>query len=169
MGLLTDDRAQAGSAKTAIVLIVSIVVATIVGAVMVPVAIDNIESDDSETFTQEVSTWYDVNGELESNVNSIDTTNSQATVELNDTRTSTTTTKTIGVGSTVSYELEGGTVNVTVDSIDDTTTPNQSTVTYEFTKDYAYSSGASALWGILGLTIVLGVFLVVLRRAVSYA
>lgn len=164
MGLLTDDRAQVGgSARTAVLLVVSIVVAAIIGSVMVPVAIDSIEGDETTTLTQDTSTTYEVNGVLNSTVTAT-TDGASATVELNDTRTAGTTSNTVSVGSTTSYNLQGGTVNVTVDSA----TGTGATVTYDYPRDYAYSSGAQSLWGILGLVIVLAMFLLVLGRALQY-
>jgi uncharacterized protein (UPF0333 family) len=159
---LTTDRAQA-SPRTAIMLIVGLVVASIVGAVMVPVAIDNIEGDQTNVLTQDTSTTYEVDARLNSTVTAT-TDGTDATIELNDTRTAGTTSNTINVGSSAEYELEGGTVNVTVDSA----TSTGATVTYEYPRDYSYSDGASALWGILGLTIVLGVFLLLIGRAIDY-
>lgn len=165
-GLLTDDRGQT-TARRGVLLIVSIVVAVIVGSVMAPVAIDQLEGDTTETLTQDVNTVYDVNGELTSEVTAV-TDGTSATVELNDTRTAGTTSNTVSVGSTTSYDLQGGTVNVTVNSAT-SGTPDTAEVTYEYDKTFAYSDGAASLWGILGLTIVLGLFLLVLRRATSAA
>jgi len=164
MGLLTDDRAQVGGgARSAVLLIVGIVVASIVGAVMVPVAIDSIEGDETNTLTQDTSTVYEVDAELNSTVTATSD-GSDATVELNDTRTAGTTSQTISVGSNATYDLQGGTVTVTVDSA----TTTGATVTYEYPRDYSYSSGAQSLWGILGLVIVLAMFLLVLGRALQY-
>jgi len=164
MGLLTDDRAQVGGGpRTAIMLVVGIVVAAIVGAVMVPVAINNLEGDETTTLTQDTDTTYEVDAQLNSTVTAT-TDGSSATVELNDTRTAGTTSNTINVGSNASYDLQGGTVTVTVDSA----TSTGATVTYEYPRDYSYSSGAQSLWGILGLVIVLAMFLLVLGRALQY-
>lgn len=163
MGFTTDDRAQSGTARSAVVLVVTLVVATIVGAVLAPVAIDSIEGDDNATLEQDTGTTYEVNGALDSTVTET-TDGSSATVELNDTRTSGTTSNTVTVGSTAAYDMQGGTVNVTVDSA----TGTGATVTYEHDRDYAMSGGASSLWGILGLVIVLGMFLLVLGKALDY-
>jgi cobalamin biosynthesis Mg chelatase CobN len=154
-----DTNAQS-TPRSAIILIVTIAVGIIVASVLIPVAIDEIEGDTTTTFTQDTSTTYEVNGELNSTVTAT-TDGSDATVELNDTRTAGTTSNTINVGSTTTYSLQGGDVNVTVDSA----TSSGATVTYEYAKDYAYSDGASSLWGILGLAIVLGVMLYVISLA----
>lgn len=158
-GLLPKSRGQMG-AGSAIALVVTVVVAMVVASVLVPVAINQIEGDTTTQLNQDTSTVYDVSGELESTVTAT-TDGSSATVELNDTRTAGTTSNTVSVGSTTTYSLQGGDVNVTVDSA----TASGATVTYEFAKDYSYSDGASALWGILGLTIVLGVFIYAIKMA----
>lgn len=155
--LAQDDRAQA---RGAIALVVGIAVAAIIASVMFPVAINAIEGNETATLTQDTSTTYEVNGELESTVTAT-TDGSDATVELNDTRTAGTTSNTISVGSSQEYDLQGGTVDVTVDSA----TSTGATVTYEYDRDYAYSDGASSLWGILGLSIVLVVLLFLLSTA----
>ncbi len=158
-GLLSKSRGQVGTGS-AIALVVTVVVAMVIASVLVPVAINEIEDNTVTQLDQDTSTTYEVSGELESTVTAT-TDGADATVELNDTRTAGTTSKTISVGATEAYALEGGDVNVTVDSA----TASGATVTYEFAKDYSYSDGASALWGILGLTIVLGVFLYAIKLA----
>lgn len=159
---------QAQGTRAAISIILAITVGIIVASVLIPVAIDELEGNETVTQTQDVDTTYQISGELESNLTSVTTgTTDTATVELNDTRTSGTTSNTIDNGSTVDYSLDGGTVTVGVEDVDDTTSPNQATLNYTYEKDYSYSDGASALWGILGLTIVLGVFIYVIRLAVD--
>lgn len=162
MDLTTDPRG-AMSARTAVTLVVTLMVFGLIAAVTLPVAINAIEGDTTTTLTQDEGTAYEVNGALNATVTgtTVSTTDT-ATVELNDTRTSGTTSNTIDNGTTTDYDMNGGTVTVGVEDVDDSPTPNQATVNYTYTSDYAYSSGASALWAVLGLVIVLAAFLYVI-------
>lgn len=157
--LVQDDRAQA---RTAIALVITVAVAAIIASVLLPVAIDAIEDPNEDTLNQTVGESYQVNGELESTVTAV-TAGSDATVELNDTRTASTTSNTINVGSNATYQLDGGDVTVGVDE----SGSNYAVVTYTYDKDYAYSDGASSLWGILGLAAVLAILLFMINVARS--
>lgn len=154
--------------RKAVALVVALTVFGLLAAFMLPVAINEIEGDTSVTLTQDESTEYEVNGALNSTVTgtTISTTDT-ATVELNDTRTSGTTSNTIDNGTTTDYDMNGGTVTVGVENVDDSPTPNQATVNYTYTKDYAYSSGASSIWGILSLAIVLAALLFTVKIALD--
>lgn len=163
MGLLSNERAQQGMARTAVMLVVGLLVAAVIGAVMIPVAIDSIEGDETNTLAQDTGTVYDVNGELTSTVTDT-TAGTSATVELNDTRTAGTTSNTVSVDSTTTYAMDGGDVNVTVDEAN----AGNATVSYAYDRDYAYSDGAQSLWGILGLAIVLALVLFLLREAMDH-
>lgn len=153
--LAQDTKAQG----KAITLIVTVVVAAIVGAVLVPVAINQLESDDTTTITQNTTETVEVDPELNSTLDDTDTTGDNATYSLE--ADNNTITKTIDNGSTATYNFDRGDVNVTVDDVQS----GQATATFEYPKDFSYSSGASAIWGILGLTIVLGLFLYMIGRA----
>lgn len=162
--LRTDDRA-ASTADMAVKLVIALAVAGVLAAVMLPVAINEIEADTETTLTQDVDTDYDVNGKLVSNVTAASSgTPDSATIELNDTRTSGTTSKTIDVGANATYSLDGGDVVVGVENINAAT---NATANYTYAKDYAYSSGASAVWGVLGLILVLAAFLYIVGVALS--
>lgn len=154
-----DERGSAKAMK-ALALVITVSVFSIVAAFTLPVAIDNMAGNSTTTLTQDVDTTVDVNGELESNVTSVTTGSPDtATVELNDTRTSGTTSKTIDNGSTADYSLDGGTVTVGVEDVDTSTSPNQATINYTYSTDYAYSDSASSVWDIIPLAIVLAAFL----------
>lgn len=156
------------SASAAVTLVVAIMIFGVLAAVMLPVAIDQIEGNQTTTLTQDVDTTYEVNSELDSNVTSVTVgTTDSATIELNDTRTSGTTSNTIDNGTTTDYDLEGGTVTVGVEDVDDSPSPNQATANYTYSNDYAYGSGASSIWGVLGLAIVLSAFLFVVGVAIK--
>jgi len=154
---LTNDVKAEMTASRAVSLMVILTVFGVIAAVGLPVAIDSIEDDTEKTFTQDVNTDYDVSGKLVSNVTAI-TDGADATVELNDTRTASTTSKTINVGANATYTLDGGDVDVGVESAT-AGSPDQAVVNYTYATEYSYGSGASSIWNILGLAIVLGAFL----------
>lgn len=163
-----NDRGQM-SASAAVTLVVGLMIFGVLAAVMLPVAINEIEGDTTTTLTQDEDTTYEVNSRLNSNVTgtTIATTDT-ATIELNDTRTSGTTSKTVDNQTTADYDMEGGTVTVGLENVDDSTSPNQATVNYTYTNDYAYGDGASSLWGILGLAIVLAAVLFIFGTAFKF-
>jgi len=144
-------------AGTAVNLVVVLAVFGIIASIGLPIAIDAIEDDNVDTLTQDVSTTYEVNGELNTTVTAI-TDGADATVELNDTRTGTTTSKTINVGDNATYSLDGGDVDVGVESAT-SGTPDTAVVNYTYAPEYAYGSGASSIWNVLGLAIVLSAVL----------
>jgi len=86
-----------------------------------------------------------------------------ATVELNDTRTAGTTSKTINVGSNATYALEGGDVVVTVDEAG----TDYAIAQYDYARDYTFGSAAQGLWGLIGFALVLLILLFAIREAMS--
>jgi len=160
-----DNRAQSalgGTAKTVVTLVVGIAVLALLSAFLAPIAINALEGDDATSLNQTVSTTYDINGELTSTVTAV-TAGTDATVELNDTRTAGTTSKTINVGSNATYALDGGDVVV---GVTEAQTGYALTDT-EYARDYAFSSAASGLWALLGFALVLLIFLFAIREAMS--
>lgn len=158
------------SATAAVTLVVGLMIFGVLAAVMLPVAIDQLEGSTTEVVVQDEGVEYEVNSALNSTVTATTvSTTDTATVELNDTRTSGTTSNTIDNGSTANYSLEGGTVTVGVEDVDDSPTPNTTTLNYTYANDYSYGSGASSLWGLLGLAIVLSAVLFIVSVALKYA
>lgn len=158
---MKNDTRGMMSARRAVTLVVVLAVFGLVASIGLPVAINALEGDTQTTLNQTVGTDYDVNGELVSTVTAVDTASapSTATVELNDTRTSGTTSNTINVGANETYSLNGGDVVVGVEEA----TANYAVANYSYATDYAYSGGASALWSILALAIMLAAFLYIIR------
>lgn len=141
-----------------------IAVIALVAAFMTPIAINQLEDDTSTTITTAVGNTSEVNAELNSTLDSVDGTNDQATYTLQ--TDSQSTQKTIANGTTETFSFDRGDVNVTVNDVDSTN--NEATATYDHNKDFAFSDGARSLWGLLGLVIVLGVFLLVVGRALDF-
>lgn len=166
---LKEDRRARMKAGTAVTLMVMLMVGGLIAAIGLPIAVDEIAGNTSVQYTQQNGTAQEVNAELNSTVTDVETagTTDNATVELNDTRTSGTTSKTIDNGSTATYSLDGGDVDVTLDDANTTANPDEATLTYEYQKDYAWGGAASSLWDNLGLIIILGAFLFFTGTALS--
>lgn len=163
MNSLKNDERGRMMARKAVMLTIALAVAGLITAFLLPIGINAIEEQEEQTFSNEnASGAVEVNGKLTANVTSSSSSTS-ATIELNDTDTSGTTSNTINVGSNTTYSLSNGDVDVGVESA--TSTGATFNVTYD--TDYAYSSGASSLWGILGLAIVLAVFLMMISMALG--
>lgn len=152
------------SARTGVTLVVVLFVFGIVAAFGLPIAIDQISSDTSVQITQNVSTTEEVNAELNTTLDSVDGTADTATYTLN--TSSQSISNTIDNGTNATYSFNRGDVVVTVDDVN-SGSPGDATATYEYPRDFSYSSGASALWGVLGLLIVLAAFLYIVGVAVG--
>lgn len=147
------------SAKAAVSLVVVIFVFGIIAAFGLPIAMDQLNSDTSVTIQQDVGATEEVNAELNSTLDSVDGTADTATYTLNTSDQSIT--NTIDNGTNATYSFDRGDVVVTVNDVN-TGSPGNASATYEHNRDFSYSDGASALWGVLGLAIILSAFLYVI-------
>lgn len=145
-----------------ITIAVAVLVTALLAAFLAPIAIDAFNEPASNTISHTEGVTYEVTTNLNSTATTVDATNSEVTIELNDTAENTVVSNTVANGSTTTYNMPGGDVNVTVDNIEDST---NATVTYHYPDDYGWSGGASSLWGLIPLFLVL----VLLFFAVSAA
>jgi len=152
------DNRGSTTADNAVKLVVGIALLGILAAFLLPVAVNAINGDTTTTIQQDTGTTVDVNGELNTTLDSV-TAGTSATYTLESDGQSIT--NTVNVGSNTTYSFNRGDVVVTVTE----SNSGNATAEYEYAKDYAYSNGASALWGLLGLMLVLGVFLYVIGMA----
>lgn len=166
----TNDRGQM-SAQAAVTLVVGLMIFGVLAAVMLPVAVDQIEGNQTDVLTQDNNTAVEVNSQLNSTVTDVSSgTPDTVTVQLNDTRTSGTTSNTIDNGTTTDYSMfDGQTVTVGVEDADTGTSPDSATLNYTYANDYTYSDAGRSLWGLLGLAIVLAAVLFVMSIALKYA
>lgn len=155
-------RGQA-SPKTAVAIVVVLSITAILGAFLMPVAINELEANETVTINQSVSSTEDVNSQLNTTLDSIGTSDptDNATYTLQTSNQSVT--NTIENGSSATFSFDEGDVNVTLNDVDSGT--NSAEASYEYPTDFGYSDGASALWGLLGLALVLGLFLMTLNLA----
>lgn len=148
-------------AKAAVAVIIGLAVVGLLAAVLAPVALNAITADDAYTETQDVGETVEVTANLNSTLDSVNTTSDDATYTLTGPESSVT--HTVANGSSQDYALDGGTVTVTVDDVNS----NSATATYDVPTDFGWSGGASGLWNILDVVIVLALFLSVVGFAVA--
>jgi hypothetical protein len=158
METMNSERGQV-NAGAAVALVIGLMIAGILGAFLLPVAIDAFEGDTSTALNISTGTTEDVNGELTATVDST-TAGTSATITLNQTDGNSVT-KTVNVGSNATYAMDRGDVDVKVTEA----ASGYAVADYEYANDFAYSDGASSLWGLMGLALVLALFLMVLGMA----
>lgn len=146
----------------AVALVITLTVFALLGAVLAPVAINQIENPTNETIQQDTGETVELNGDLNTTLDST-TAGTSATYTLQTSDESIT--NTVNVGSNTTYSFNEGDVVVGVTE----STSDNATAYYEYPKDFAYSDGASSLWGLLGLAIVLALMLYSIRQAMAAA
>jgi hypothetical protein len=131
-------------------------------AFLLPVALGEMYDDVSVQKNITNQTTEDINGELNATVTNVDTGTNQATIEL--ATDNQTISNTIAVGNNKTYSFDRGDVNVTLDEVKTANGSDHAIATYGYPRDFAFGAGASSLWGLAGLAIVLVVFLAVVRK-----
>lgn len=145
--------------------ILGVVIAGLLLGYVFPVGLNAVNEDPTYNLTQDEGTEYQVQERLNSTV-----TNSyapgagdNATVQLKDTQTGTTVSKTIDNGTTVQYTgLEGGYVNVTVNDIT-SASPNTIGLEYQVEQGFAWDDSSQTIFSTLGIFLVI-VPLIVLAK-----
>lgn len=137
----------------AVGLVVGLFVAGILVAFLFPVAIGAMSGAETATFNQSTGEEVTLQPNLTATLDSTDTSGDNATYTINASGDTTTTTVANGTNTTV-----------TVDGEDVTIEPQEvnsgSAVTeYEYPRTYGWGDGASALWGIIPVMVVLVAFL----------
>lgn len=154
-----DNRADM-KVKTTLMIVITLSIIAIVGAFLLPVAVDEIEGNTTFSTTQDTQSPNEtVNAVLDANLTAVDTaaSPSTATIELNN--NGTTESNTINNGTITTYStLPDGDVDV---GVTDVNSGNASfNVTYA--NDYAYGDAASSVWGLVGFIIILAFLLYLL-------
>jgi len=151
------DRANVNvGAVLAIVLALSI--SAIVGAFLLPVAVNSIEDPTTDTITQDVGETVEVDPLLNATLDSAND-GVNATYTLNQTDNTNTVQKTIAVGSNATFSLDNGDVTVNVSEAN----AGNATADFSYDKDFSYGDAARSIWGLLGLALVLVLFIATLR------
>jgi len=147
--------------------VVVAVVALLIVSAIVPMAMNAFFDEESATLTQDEDVTYTVAGNLQTNATDVDGTNDEATIELTRTNTGTTVTNTVSNGTTTTYTLDGYDVNVTVDDVDTSTTPNTTTVTYEYPKEAAWDGIVGDLWDLIPIFVIIGLVLLFIYQSLK--
>lgn len=149
-------------ARQAVGVVLALVIAGVLVGYVLPIGIGAVNSDQTVTTNQSVGNSVEVAPGLNSTVTSA-TDGTSATVELTDTTTNSTQTvsNTVSVGSSETYQMNGGNVTVTVDSA----TSSSADVTYQLEQEYGWGDGASAIYGLMPLFFVLVPLVVVVGWA----
>lgn len=145
--------------RKAVGLVVTLLVASLMGAVLFPVAINAMSGAEEATATQDVGETVELQPGLNATVTGVtDGTSATYTIEAGG---DSVTGETVNVGENATVTVDG--VDVTISPSEATTT--NATTTYEYPGTYGWGSGASSLWAILPVLIVLGLFLYIVGIA----
>lgn len=153
---------QAGDYFKAVILISLVLV---LGAAMVPTALNTMNDPFESTIVHEEATSYQVKGPVYANATTINATSQEVTLELNNTETGTVTSATIANNTTSALTVDGVTYNVTVNDIADT---NTSTLTYEAPKDAHWNGASAVMFGLLGVIALVAILLTIIRPFLDF-
>lgn len=136
-------------AATILVLLVSTVLASGIGA---------FNDGETSSFEQDEGQTVQLAGALEATVDSVDDTNGDATITVEDTDLDESDTVTVSEEETETAVVDGEDIDVTVDEISGSTV----SVEYNWPTDYNWSGGASSIFQFLDLIVVLTVILLLI-------
>ena len=157
----TTDRAQV-SAKAAVSIVVVLAVAAIVTAFLLPIGVGALTSTSEVTQTTDELETESVTSTLNVTVDSV-TTDTEAMLTLTVGEDSDQ--QTITESGTETFNVDGNAIDVTLDDAGD----GEITATYEIPRGVGWSAGASALWFIIDIMIVLAAFLFFIGVALKAA
>jgi hypothetical protein len=149
--------------KAMVGVVIALVIAGVLVGYLLPIGINSVTQSETINQTQDVGTTYEIDAQLNSTVTSVSA-GVNATVELYDESSGTAQSQIIDVGSTATYDLPGGDVNVTVNSAS-SGSPDTADLTYEVPNDFGWDDGAKSLFGLLPLFLVLVPLIVVVGWA----
>ena len=149
-------------AKAAVTVITVLTVAAIVTAFLLPIGVGALTSDQEVTQTTAELETESVTALLEVTVDSV-TENTEATITLSSDTDSDQ--QTVAESATETFTVDGNSIDVTLDDAGD----GEITATYEIPRGFGWSAGASALWFILDVIIVLAAFLFFIGVALKAA
>ncbi len=139
------------NSRKAVSLVVALMIMGLMTAFLMPVVLDTFSGQESATYTQEIDEKADLQPGLNATLLSADGTNASYAVDG-------------GPDSETVSVAEGENATVTVDGTDVTIAPSEvttdnATTTYTYDGTYGWGGGASALWTIIPVLLVLAVFL----------
>jgi hypothetical protein len=164
--LLREKRAQAGlsgNGQKIVGLVVALAIMGILAAFLLPVAMNVFYGDVGSSYNATVGDTTELNGELNATVDSI-TAGTSATITLETDAKSVQ--KTVNVGENATYSFDRGDVTVGVEKAGTDGSANDYAVyNADYPRDFAYSDGASSLWTIIPVIVVLALLLYAVAKA----
>lgn len=151
------------NSKQATTLIVGLFVAGIMAAFLLPVAIGPMTDGETQTATIDVGNSTELQPNMTATLDSVDTTASPSTATYTIDASGQTQTVTVANGENTTVTVDGADVTVAVTDVQ----TGQATADFTSPTEYAWGDGASALWGILPVLVVLAVFLFFVAMAVT--
>lgn len=140
---------------------IGVLVFGILVAFLLPISIGGMAENNSDEYNQTAGNTIEITSHLEGTVNTVDNTNGNIDVTLNDTKENIQKTVTIGEGTNTTVSMPDG--DIIVHNHEQFT--DSARVEYEYPQEYGWSGGASALWGLLPLFFVLTIVLFVVAKA----
>lgn len=138
-------------ASKATSVILAVVIAGILLGYVFPVGLGAYSGPDTAEMNSTVGQDVKITSDLYQNVNNIDDTTGEATVVLEDRDTGESETLTLQEGDTQSIGFSNGNIEVSADEVG----TDYAVITYTHPTDYGWSGGESALFGVLGIFLVL--------------
>ncbi len=150
-------------ANRAVKLVVTLTVIGLMVAFLLPVAIGAVSGPDSTTITQDTTETTELKNGLNATLDSVDTTADTASYTI--TANGDSTTATVDNGTSTTVTVDGADVTISPESI----STGQATTEYEYPTTYGWGTGASAMWAIIPVMIVLAAFLFIVGVAMKRA
>lgn len=148
------------NADKAVNLVVVLLVVGLLTAFLAPVAIGQMSNPEEATYTQAVDETVELQPGLNATVTGV-TDGTSATYNITAGGESATTTVNVGANDTVT--VDGASVTISPSQA----TATNATTTYSYPTSYGWGGGASALWNIIPVMIVLAIFLFVTYLAIQ--
>jgi len=152
------DRAQMNTAVLAVGLIVALMVVGLLAAIVLPTGIDALVDDSDQQFNQTVSETVDPTSQFNMTLDS-SSAGTSSTYTLATTNNSIQ--KTINENSNETFSFNEGDVTVNVSDAGG----SYSVATASWPSDFGWSGGASSMWAIVDVLIVLATFLFIIGLA----
>ncbi len=145
--------------------IVGLLIIAVIAAFLIPTAVTELSGDETTTIDQDEGQTVLLKPQLNATLNDVDDGDSSINVTLADTTTNNSVSATsiaVGANETVTLETYDITINNTANVDTDT-----ATIRYEYPRDYGWDSGASSIFGLIPLLLVLVFLLFVIGKAID--
>lgn len=144
-------------------IVMAVSVFAIIAAFVMPVGVSEIAENTQTNVTQQENEQVELNAQLTANTTDIKSGSGgdNVTVFLNSTNNGSSTTKSVLVDNqtTKQVAIDGENINITVHNVDTSVNPDEAEMQYGVPKTYGWSGGATSLFDILDLIIILVIML----------